>query len=330
MWHWNSLTRFFEDVELHKDSKDTKYRFKKDGKKHTLIIQEATLDDIGMYHAWTNGGHTKGELEVEGTTGKHFWFRGNVGLHFHSCAQLFKCDDAPSDDFRKGRSRFATFCPGFCHFGRLLFCAEAAADLNHKPLGPMTRKRTWSWWQRVSSCCHQGPRPGWALHALLPELLSCDFFFPPNTNSSAEKQLEVLQDIADLTVKATDQAMFKCEVSDDKVTGKWFKDGVEVLPSERIKMTHIGRCGTRKKFNILYARIIYLSTKFIHYLLLLEKKNKVISKKLFNKDRRFRFRLDFKLGFFPKIVMRFFFNGTGFIGHGVEGKLRGPTTLWTL
>ncbi|XP_032357845.1 myosin-binding protein C, fast-type isoform X13 [Etheostoma spectabile] len=111
---------FFEDIELHKD-KDTKYRFKKDGRKHTLIIQEATLDDIGMYHCWTNGGHTKGELEVE------------------------------------------------------------------------------------------------------------------------EKQLEVLQDIADLTVRATDQAMFKCEVSDDKVTGKWFKDGVEVLPSERIKMTHIGR-----------------------------------------------------------------------------------------
>ncbi|XP_041818154.1 myosin-binding protein C, fast-type-like isoform X2 [Chelmon rostratus] len=112
---------YFEDIELHKEKDSTKYRFKKDGKKHTLIIQEATLDDIGMYHAWTNGGHTKGELEVE------------------------------------------------------------------------------------------------------------------------EKQLEVLQDIADLTVRATDQAMFKCEVSDDKVTGKWYKDGVEVLPSERIKMTHIGR-----------------------------------------------------------------------------------------
>uniref|UniRef100_A0A8C9XZL0 Myosin-binding protein C, fast-type n=1 Tax=Sander lucioperca TaxID=283035 RepID=A0A8C9XZL0_SANLU len=112
---------YFEDIELHRDKESTKYRFKKDGRKHTLIIQEATLDDIGMYHCWTNGGHTKGELEVE------------------------------------------------------------------------------------------------------------------------EKQLEVLQDIADLTVRATDQAMFKCEVSDDKVTGKWFKDGVEVLPSERIKMTHIGR-----------------------------------------------------------------------------------------
>ncbi|XP_058478019.1 myosin binding protein Cb isoform X1 [Solea solea] len=111
---------FFEDIELHKDV-DSKFRFKKDGRKHTLIIQEATLDDIGMYHAWTNGGHTKGELEVE------------------------------------------------------------------------------------------------------------------------EKELEVLQDIADLTVKAAEQAVFKCEVSDEKVTGKWFKDGVEVKPSDRHKMTHIGR-----------------------------------------------------------------------------------------
>ena len=51
----------------------------------------------------------------------------------------------------------------------------------------------------------------------------------------------MLQDIADLTVKATDQAVFKCEVSDDKVTGKWYKDGVEVLPDERHKMTHVGR-----------------------------------------------------------------------------------------
>lgn len=57
------------------------------------------------------------------------------------------------------------------------------------------------------------------------------------------KPLEVLQDIADLTVKASEQAVFKCEVSDDKVTGKWFKNGVEVRPSKRIIMTHTGRCG---------------------------------------------------------------------------------------
>lgn len=59
--------------------------------------------------------------------------------------------------------------------------------------------------------------------------------------SHSEKQLQVLQDIADLTVRATDQAVFKCEVSDEKVTGKWYKGDVEVLPSERIKMTHVGR-----------------------------------------------------------------------------------------
>uniref|UniRef100_A0A8C7BRM0 Myosin-binding protein C, fast-type n=1 Tax=Neovison vison TaxID=452646 RepID=A0A8C7BRM0_NEOVI len=58
-----------------------------------------------------------------------------------------------------------------------------------------------------------------------------------------EKQLEVLQDIADLTVKASEQAVFKCEVSDEKVTGKWYKNGVEVRPSKRITISHVGRCG---------------------------------------------------------------------------------------
>ncbi|MEQ2239921.1 hypothetical protein ILYODFUR_009563 [Ilyodon furcidens] len=57
----------YEDQEISKEKDSSKYRFKKDGKKHTLTILEATLDDAGMYHAWTNGGHTKGELEVEGT-----------------------------------------------------------------------------------------------------------------------------------------------------------------------------------------------------------------------------------------------------------------------
>uniref|UniRef100_UPI0037E94D96 myosin binding protein Ca n=1 Tax=Semicossyphus pulcher TaxID=241346 RepID=UPI0037E94D96 len=110
-----------DGVELTRETAGSKYRFKKDGKRHILIINEATLEDIGMYHALTNGGESKAELEVE------------------------------------------------------------------------------------------------------------------------DKELEVLQSIADLTVKAADQAVFKCEVSDEKVTGKWFKDGVEVQPSDRIKMTHIGR-----------------------------------------------------------------------------------------
>ncbi|XP_061556878.1 myosin binding protein Ca isoform X2 [Phycodurus eques] len=107
--------------ELTKESAASKYRFKKDGKKHILIINDATKEDIGTYFALTNGGESKAELEVE------------------------------------------------------------------------------------------------------------------------DKELQVLQSIADLTVKASEQAVFKCEVSDEKVTGKWFKGGVEVQPGERIKMTHIGR-----------------------------------------------------------------------------------------
>uniref|UniRef100_A0A8C1MC16 Myosin binding protein C, fast type a n=1 Tax=Cyprinus carpio TaxID=7962 RepID=A0A8C1MC16_CYPCA len=108
-----------DGVEL---SRDGKYRFKKDGTKHWLIINEATTEDIGTYYVYTSGGESKAELEVEGTS------------------------------FDK-----------------------------------------------------------------------------------------VLQSIADLTLKAAEQAVFKCEVSDEKVTGKWFKDGVEVTPSNRIKMTHMGR-----------------------------------------------------------------------------------------
>ncbi|XP_061567165.1 myosin binding protein Ca isoform X2 [Cololabis saira] len=110
-----------DGVELNRENAGSKYRFKKDGKRHILIINEATKEDIGMYHVFTNGGESKAELEVE------------------------------------------------------------------------------------------------------------------------DKELEVLQSIADLTVKAAEQAMFKCEVSDEKVTGKWLKDGVEVQPSQRFKMTHVGR-----------------------------------------------------------------------------------------
>lgn len=57
----------------------------------------------------------------------------------------------------------------------------------------------------------------------------------------SEKKLEVYQSIADLTVKARDQAVFKCEVSDENVKGIWLKNGKEVVPDERIKISHIGR-----------------------------------------------------------------------------------------
>ncbi|XP_051885676.1 myosin-binding protein C, cardiac-type [Pristis pectinata] len=98
-----------------------KYRFKKDGKKHTLFINEASKEDAGHYTAKTNGGESVAELLVQ------------------------------------------------------------------------------------------------------------------------EKQLEVYQSIADLTVKAKEQAVFKCEVSDEKVKGEWFKNGAEVEPSDRLQVTHIGR-----------------------------------------------------------------------------------------
>lgn len=56
-----------DGVELNKETAGSRYRFKKDGKRHILIVNEATKDDIGTYHALTNGGESKAELEVEGT-----------------------------------------------------------------------------------------------------------------------------------------------------------------------------------------------------------------------------------------------------------------------
>ena len=57
----------------------------------------------------------------------------------------------------------------------------------------------------------------------------------------AEKKLEVYQSIADLTVGSKDQAVFKCEVSDENVRGVWLKNGKELVPDSRIKVSHIGR-----------------------------------------------------------------------------------------
>ncbi|XP_068178937.1 myosin-binding protein C, cardiac-type [Antennarius striatus] len=109
-----------DGVELTRDE-SFKYRFKKDGCKHVLIINEATKEDCGHYKVKTNGGESMAELLVQ------------------------------------------------------------------------------------------------------------------------EKELEVYQSIADLTVKAKDQALFKCEVSDETVRGTWYKNGVEVKPDARVNITHIGR-----------------------------------------------------------------------------------------
>ncbi|CAB1339298.1 unnamed protein product [Coregonus sp. 'balchen'] len=107
-------------VELTRDE-SFKYRFKKDGRKHVLIINEATKEDCGHYTVKTNGGESMAELMV------------------------------------------------------------------------------------------------------------------------SEKELEVYQNIADLTVKAKDEAVFKCEVSDENVNGIWYKNGVEVKADARTHITHIGR-----------------------------------------------------------------------------------------
>uniref|UniRef100_H3CVJ4 Myosin-binding protein C, cardiac-type n=1 Tax=Tetraodon nigroviridis TaxID=99883 RepID=H3CVJ4_TETNG len=112
-----------DGVELTRDE-SFKYRFKKDGCKHILIINDATKEDCGHYKVKTNGGESMAELLVQ------------------------------------------------------------------------------DW---------------------------------------VEKELEIYQSIADLTVKAKDQALFKCEVSDENVRGTWYKNGAEVKPDARINITHIGR-----------------------------------------------------------------------------------------
>lgn len=59
------VNREKDGVELTRDE-SFKYRFKKDGCKHVLIINEATKDDCGHYKVKTNGGESVAELLVQG------------------------------------------------------------------------------------------------------------------------------------------------------------------------------------------------------------------------------------------------------------------------
>lgn len=59
-----------DGVELNRETAGAKYRFKKDGKRHVLIINDATKEDVGTYQIFTNGGESKAELEVEGTVSR--------------------------------------------------------------------------------------------------------------------------------------------------------------------------------------------------------------------------------------------------------------------
>lgn len=106
----------------------------------------------------------------------------------------------------------------------------------------------------LGSCVHSTVTGTQALHSCMH---SCVFTSPgdlrrdshPPTPSPAhwvcpapaEKKLEVYQSIADLTVGSKDQAVFKCEVSDENVRGVWLKNGKELVPDNRIKVSHIGR-----------------------------------------------------------------------------------------
>lgn len=55
-------------MELTRDE-SFKYRFKKDGCKHILIINEATKEDCGHYKVKTNGGESMAEVMVQGECG---------------------------------------------------------------------------------------------------------------------------------------------------------------------------------------------------------------------------------------------------------------------
>lgn len=54
-----------DGVELTRDE-SFKYRFKKDGCKHVLIINDVTKEDCGHYQVKTNGGQSMAELMVQG------------------------------------------------------------------------------------------------------------------------------------------------------------------------------------------------------------------------------------------------------------------------
>ena len=55
-----------------------------------------------------------------------------------------------------------------------------------------------------------------------------------------EKQIEFKSGFTDVSVNFNESAEFKCEVSDRDAVGKWFKDGKEIDPSDRIEVRDIG------------------------------------------------------------------------------------------
>lgn len=66
------LARLKDGVELTREE-TFKYRFKKDGQRHHLIINEATLEDAGHYALHTSGGQALAELIVQGEAHREGW-----------------------------------------------------------------------------------------------------------------------------------------------------------------------------------------------------------------------------------------------------------------
>lgn len=56
--------RFKNGVELPNDPK-SRYRIKVEGKKHTLIIEEAAKNDNATYSVMTTGGQSEAKLSVD-------------------------------------------------------------------------------------------------------------------------------------------------------------------------------------------------------------------------------------------------------------------------
>lgn len=56
--------RFRNGVELTNDPK-SRYRIKVEGKKHTLIIEEAAKNDNATYSVMTTGGQSEAKLKVD-------------------------------------------------------------------------------------------------------------------------------------------------------------------------------------------------------------------------------------------------------------------------
>lgn len=56
--------RFRNGVELSNDPK-SRYRIKVEGKKHTLVIEEAAKNDTATYSVMTTGGQSEAKLSVD-------------------------------------------------------------------------------------------------------------------------------------------------------------------------------------------------------------------------------------------------------------------------